>query len=98
VEMLQSITDQLAIAIENMHLFDMTARRVSELAAINSISLTLAQHFGSREMWPPLIAHLTQLFPDSIVAVGLYNHERSRLIAPAETTDILLLTPPNDLA
>jgi len=99
VEMLQSITDQLAIAIDNMHLFDVTTRRVRELAAINSISLTLAQHFGSHEMWPPLVAHLTELFPDSIVAVGMYQAERNRFISPAgDGTDILLLTPPIELA
>jgi len=99
VEMLQSIADQLAIAIENMHLFDMTARRVRELAAINSISLTLAQHFGSREMWPPLLDHLTQLFPESLVTVGLYHADRNRFVSPiADATALLVLTPPGDLA
>lgn len=99
VEMLQSITDQLAIAIDNMHLFDTMTRRVRELAAINSISLTLAQHFGSREMWPPLIADLTELFPDSVITVGMYQPERNRFISPVgDKTDILLLAPPAELA
>ena len=97
IEMLQSIVDQLAIAIENMHLFDMTARRVRKLAAINSISLTLAQHFGSREMCT--LDDLTQLFPESIVAVGLYHADRNRFISPiGDATGLLLLTPPVDLA
>src|SRR5262249_21685037 len=71
-----------AFAIENTHLFESINRRIDELALINTISHTLAQHFGSDAMWYPLVQEMSRLFPNSLVAIGLYDTTRDRLAAP----------------
>lgn len=99
LQLLISLANSTAFALENMQLFDMTNRRITELGIINTISHALAQHFGSYEMWQPLIQEMQRLFPVAMIAIGLYDTERQRLTAPsAARTGVLILAPPPDLA
>ncbi len=99
LQLLISLANSTAFALENMQLFETTNRRINELGIINTISHALAQHFGSYEMWQPLIQEMQRLFPGAMIAVGLYDQDRQRMTAPsAAKTGVLILAPPQDLA
>lgn len=94
-----TLANSAAFAIENMRLFESINRRIDELAIINTVSHTLAQHFGSDEMWHPLVYEMSRLFPQMMIAIGLYDTERNRLTAPRSVkTDVLIIAPQADLA
>jgi PAS domain S-box-containing protein len=99
LQFMLTLANSTAFAIENTHLFESINRRIDELATINTISHTLAQHFGSDAMWYPLIQEMSRLFPNSLVTIGLYDTVRDRLNAPhADKTGVLIVAPPADLA
>ena len=98
-ELLQSIADQIAIAMTNADLIEDTSRRISNMAIINDISHILAHYFGNDEMWQPLRTKVAELFPDASISMGLFDPIRNQLYLPnVPEVDIDLKTPMGDLS
>jgi signal transduction histidine kinase/DNA-binding response OmpR family regulator len=82
LQLMLTFANSAAVAIENVKLFESSQRRIRELGAMNEISLTLAQYFGSGEMWDFLHDQLATLFESSSFYVALYDRNRRELTFP----------------
>ena len=99
LQFMLTLANSAAFAIENMQLFQDTARRIRELAAINDISHTLASYLDADDMWQPLLEEMSDLFPHAVIGVGLYDRDRDRLYVPRiQSTNLLIQPPPGDLS
>ena len=79
LQFMLTLANSAAFAIENMQLFESSARRIRELAIINDISQILARYFGSDEMWQHLLGEIYELFPQALVGIMLYDRLRDHL-------------------
>ncbi|HEX2618892.1 MAG TPA: GAF domain-containing protein, partial [Phototrophicaceae bacterium] len=82
LQVLLTFANSAAVAIENVELFNSTARRVRELGAINEISVVLARQFRGDDIWQPLHEQLTLLFESSSLYIAIYDRERRELSYP----------------
>src|SRR5690606_30543840 len=64
-----------------------TEKRMYELAILSQLSQTLASQLDPAGLWEPLRQHLTLLFEDSMVFVGLYDATSDRLSFPLNTEE-----------
>jgi PAS domain S-box-containing protein len=91
LQLMLTLVNSAAFAIENMQLFEDTKRRVREMELINNISHILSETFGSGEMWDRLIGDLSDLFPNTFVSVSLYDKEQDKLKIPFAGNSNLIL-------
>jgi len=82
LQFMLTLANSTAFAMENMQLFEDTARRIREMALLNEISHMLARYFGSDEMWQPFLSRVQELFAGTRVGISLYDRERDRLTLP----------------
>ena len=87
LQLMLSLANSAAFAIENMQLLENSARRIYEITVINDVSQMLAQDFGSDQMWKRLAEEMMLSFPDAIPAMCLYDIKRDRLSLPDITLD-----------
>lgn len=82
LQVLLTFANSAAVAIENVELFNNTARRVRELGAINEISVVLARQFRGDDIWQPLHEQLSVLFEASSLYIALYDRVRREFTYP----------------
>jgi len=73
IETLQSIADQLAVAINNARLFESQRSQVKQLAALNRISQLLVAAYSLDDLWPQIYAQIVDLFNVKTFYVMLYD-------------------------
>jgi signal transduction histidine kinase/putative methionine-R-sulfoxide reductase with GAF domain/PAS domain-containing protein len=99
LQVMMTLANSAAFAIENMRLIEATRRRISEMRSINNISTTLSLAFGTEEMWDKLMSELYDLFPNMIVTIGIYDPELQAIRLPEfDSSSILMPPPPEDLS
>jgi K+-sensing histidine kinase KdpD len=76
--LLQTIADQLAVAIENARLFEERDRRMAELAVFNQIGAVISGSHDLNVMLPNILGRVTALFQVEGVSLMLLEHEELR--------------------
>lgn len=94
LQLMLTLVNSAAFAIENMRLFEDTKQRVYEMELINNISQILAETFGSSDMWNRLLPDLSGLFPNAFISVSLYDKEQDTLKIPFGGSSNLIMPPP----
>ena len=75
LQMMLTLANSAAFAVENNRLLKTTTDKLRELAVINEISHILNQNFGREDMWQSLIPQLAELFDASRIVIGLFRRE-----------------------
>jgi signal transduction histidine kinase len=83
VTALQILADQVAIAIENAHLFEQTRRQYEALRALHTISLDITSRLEAQEVLAAVLEQATLLLRAQASSLGLLDREAGvvRLIA-----------------
>ncbi len=76
--LLQTIADQLAVAIENARLFEERDRRMAELAVFNQIGAVISGSHDLKVMLPNILARVNALFQVEGVSLMLLEHDELR--------------------
>jgi len=98
VQFMVMLANSAAFGINNMHLLNESERRLHETETINTMSNILSSSFGGDHMWSRLLENLVELFPNAIIAIGLYDRQRDQISAPQVSADSMILPPPEDLS
>jgi PAS domain S-box-containing protein len=78
-DVLQTVANQLAVALENARLFGETRQRLDELEAINKVSTALRAATALEEMFPLLLDEALNLLKTDIGILSLYDPESDAL-------------------
>lgn len=78
VFLLQTIADQLAVAIENARLFEERDRRMAELAVFNQIGAVISGSHDLEVMLPNILQRVNALFQVEGVSLMLLEHDELR--------------------
>jgi len=78
-QLLQTLADQTAVALENAQLQHETRQRVDELSTMNMISQAVTATLNLEETLPLVTKHATRLLDASAASVALYDEERRDL-------------------
>ncbi len=76
--LLQTIADQLAVAIENARLFEERDRRMAELAVFNQIGVVISGSHDLKVMLPRILSRISALFQVEGVSLMLLEKEGLR--------------------
>ncbi|NJN94396.1 MAG: GAF domain-containing protein [Anaerolineales bacterium] len=76
--LLQTIADQLAVAIENARLFEERDRRMAELAAFNQIGAVISGSYDLNMMLPNILGRVNALFQVEGVSLMLLENDELR--------------------
>jgi signal transduction histidine kinase len=93
---LQILADQVAIAIENAHLFERTRRQMEAMRALHDISLDITAHLEQEEVLAAVLEQATHFLGAQGSSLGIVNRAAGvvRLIAthnlPAEYRGVAL--------
>ncbi len=102
VFLLQTIADQLAVAIENARLFEERDRRMAELAVFNQIGAVISGSHDLEVMLPNILQRVNALFQVEGVSLMLLEHDELRFavaIGPgAENIKSFTLKPGQGIA
>lgn len=79
--LLQTIADQLAVAIENARLFEERDRRMAELAAFNQIGAVISGSHDLDAMLPNILGRVNALFQVEGVSLMLLENDELRFVA-----------------
>ncbi len=80
IAVLQTMADQLAIAIENARLYQAEQRRIQELSGLNSISQTIRLLTDIQQVYREVNRSVAQLAGAAMCAVLLYDQTQEMLI------------------
>ena len=76
--LLQTIADQLAVAIENARLFEERDRRMAELAVFNQIGAVISGSHDLSVMLPNILSRVSALFQVEGISLMLLENEELR--------------------
>lgn len=79
--LLQTIADQLAVAIQNIRLFEERDRRMAELAVFNQIGAVIAGFHDLTVMLPQILARVSALFQVEGISLMLLEKDELRFVA-----------------
>lgn len=94
LQLMLTLVNSAAFAIENMRLFEDTKRRVREMELINNISHVLAEDFGTSDMWNRLLPYLSALFANAFISVSLYDKGQDSLKIPFDGSSNIISPVP----
>ncbi|MCS7222005.1 MAG: GAF domain-containing protein [Anaerolineae bacterium] len=86
-ERLQAFADQVAIALENAHLYDEARRRLQEVTLLSRVISLTASATNLREAWQEICAELARFFRVPQATFALLNPERTSAEVIAEYRD-----------
>jgi len=75
-QLLQTLADQTAVALENAQLQHETRQRVDELSTMNMISQAVTATLNLEDTLPLVTKHATRLLDAGAASVALYDEER----------------------
>lgn len=76
--LLQTIADQLAVAIQNARLFEERDRRMAELAVFNQIGAVISGSYDLKVMLPNIVGRVAALFQVEGVSLMLLENDELR--------------------
>ena len=76
---LQTIASQLAIAIENVRLYQETKRRVDELVALHNIDIAITSVLDQDEVLQIIYEQVNEMMDISTFYIGLYDEKKNEL-------------------
>lgn len=79
--LLQTIADQLAVAIQNIRLFEERDRRMAELAAFNQIGAVISGFHDLTVMLPQILSRVGALFQVEGISLMLLEKDELRFVA-----------------
>ena len=80
--LLTAIAQQVAIAIENAHLFEQTRIRAGRLAILNEISREISTITDLPTLLENVYTQVNRSLPADLFFIGLYDHTRNELSFP----------------
>ncbi len=83
----RSLSDQAAIAVENIRLLGETKARVAELAALNEVSQALASRLSVQEVLKEVYRGASQLLDATNFYVALYDPDQDVVTFPFDATE-----------
>jgi GAF domain-containing protein/CheY-like chemotaxis protein/tetratricopeptide (TPR) repeat protein len=82
VRLLQTLSSNMGVAIENARLFEAEQQRVAELAIINSVQQGLASQLDMQAIYELVGDKLRQVFGNADVTIGIYDPKTDMASAP----------------
>jgi GAF domain-containing protein len=79
--LLETIAGQLAVAIENAHLFEERDRRMAELIAFNQIGIVIAEHSDLQTVFSNIVQRVSALLQVEAVSLLLLEKDNLRFVA-----------------
>lgn len=86
-QLLQTLANQTAVALENARLYTQTQRHTRELAALNSATHALASNLDLNTVLQQTMTQINTLLEAEDASVLLYNAENNDLVFAAVATD-----------
>lgn len=84
--LIQQVTDQLSLALENARLFQETQRRAQELSIVNQVVSAASSSLELQNTLQSITDDLVRLLNAENVGIALMNENRTALFLAAETT------------
>jgi len=78
-QLLSTIADQVAVAIENARLYEAQRRRTEQLAALNTISLTMGQSLETDKAMGAALEATLEVIGFEVGAIALWDEQERRL-------------------
>jgi signal transduction histidine kinase/HAMP domain-containing protein/ActR/RegA family two-component response regulator len=85
IALVQAISDQVGLALENARLFADTQRRAEQMSTLNRIGLDLASGLDLERVLETLYEHCKQVLPTDTFYVAIYNEESDLIEFPLLT-------------
>jgi len=85
IALVQTISDQVALALENARLFEETSRRAEQLATLNRIGLSLASGLELEQVLQTLYEQCRQILTADTFYVALYDENTGLIEFPLLT-------------
>lgn len=83
--LIQQVTDQLSLALENARLFQETQKRAQELQAVNQVVSSVSSSLDLKSTLQSITDNLVSLLAAQNVGVALMNNEKTHLVLTAES-------------
>ncbi|NWF64217.1 MAG: GAF domain-containing protein [Chloroflexi bacterium] len=84
--LIQQVTDQLSLALENARLFQETQKRAQELSIVNQVVSSVSGSLDLQNTLQSITDNLVRLLSAENVGITLMNEDKSALLLAAETT------------
>ena len=75
LRLLQTLSSNMGVAIENAHLFQAEQQRAAELAIINSVQAGLAEKLDLQAIYDLVGGKIRDIFDAQVVMISQYDHE-----------------------
>lgn len=83
--LIQQVTDQLSLALENARLFQETQKRAQELSVVNQVVSSVSGSLDLSSTLQSITDNLVNLLAAQNVGVALMNNEKTHLVLTAES-------------
>jgi len=85
--LIQQVTDQLSLALENARLFQETQKRAQELAVVNQVVTSISATVDLNDTLQIVADSLVRLFSASHVGIALINEDKASLTLAADSSE-----------
>ncbi|MCP4543808.1 MAG: GAF domain-containing protein [Chloroflexi bacterium] len=86
-ELLFTITDQMAVAIENARLFEESRSRAQEMTVLNELGQALTAHLSVEQVLHETYRQASRLLDTTNFAIGLYEPEKDEIVLTLSITE-----------
>lgn len=84
LEVMQTVAEQVSVAVENARLFSEEQRRSRHLAFLNNVSKTAISSEDSGQMLLEIVAHIQKNFRFDHIGIGIFDYARKEIEIKAE--------------
>ena len=84
LEVLQTVAEQVSVAVENARLFSEEQRRSRHLAFLNNVSKTAISSEDSEQMLSEIVGHIQKNFRFDHIGIGIFDYARKEIEIKAE--------------
>jgi GAF domain-containing protein len=95
IALLESVSDQVALALENARQYSEEHRRVSELEVVNRVSQAVSQHLRLDSLYRVVHAQINQVLGETDMYIALFDPQNEEILFPyiSEKKDIIKKDP-----